>query len=338
MSKKFKIPEPKKKTAGEVAFEWASYMIIVCFLVWLLQTFLSYLFSPFQNAYKRDDVEKKIREDMERKIWRRTRHLELIENDERDPMHQFQLRFLAEPEEYKDDPLTERYLEWYNEWKAGNVLDTGLRWVPPIYDDDGNLNLNFIQYMGLQVKAHLRCGLGRRALFLLTIHNYFPEFTTSFTELEMDIKAYCAELETVGLRKELVGELTGYGLPEELSEYLTDNGGKDIKDQADFLRKCIEFGYSPSTSIVLLEKGIKLGSDKAKVLEEIAQAGLPEEATEAFLKGKLTRSEIHYIAEKMAEQRQEWGLNFYATMPTEELPVYKLYYKEFVKEVRSKHF
>jgi len=31
-------------------------------------------------------------------------------------------------------------------------------------------------------------------------------------------------------------------------------------------------------------------------------------------------------------------LNFYATMPNEELPLYKLYYKEFVKEVRSKHF
>jgi len=324
--------EGPRKTVGDQFIENIAFVLIAGFAAWLIERLITYLFSPIAPISR-----KEVREELERKvvesISKREYRLDRIALNELDPMHQFQVRFIINPEQHKDDPDNEKYYAWYRSWKAGEVIDTTLRWAPPMYDDDGLIKANFLDYLALQKKMHVNTSKGM--WFLLTIHEYYPEFTPSWEGLDEDIVGYRAEVQEVTTKDTLVKEA---GLPKEFIEELDElhlSPGR-IPRAVEFLRTCHEFGYDAITSIVMYDNNVKPGSPEVEVVQKILfTLHLPRKAVTMCLRHEIDSDDLVYLTEKYTEARDLFGSMFYSVPEGHTRPMCYIVFDEYVSELTA---
>ena len=70
-------------------------MLVASFIVYMIQRFFVFLFSPFKNVERIGT-----REYIEERQKTREAYLEAVSEDVNDPMYQFQDRFIDHPENY----------------------------------------------------------------------------------------------------------------------------------------------------------------------------------------------------------------------------------------------
>src|SRR5512135_2655504 len=87
------------KGSGDLLKENLIFFLIAGFVIYAIQRFLAFLYSPFKDE-KATDTRSYISD----KQKAREAYLEAVEEDETDPMHQFQERHVTNPEKYRKDP------------------------------------------------------------------------------------------------------------------------------------------------------------------------------------------------------------------------------------------
>ena len=290
---------PKKSTTAKFK-ENVAFMLVGAFIIYFIQRFFSFLFSPFKSetigTEEYIEERQKARED----------YLDEVAEDESDPMYQFQERFLEHPENHLRDPDNKAYKTWYENWRNGEVPDTYLRWVPDMYNSNGReMRANFIEYMKIQLTLHKKESVLTRMNFLKTIRKYYPEFTATFRGLENDLARYETMVIEETLKKSLTREINKFGLPENLAEYLVeqDLSVEDLRKKAEFVKPLAKKGFSNTTCICAIENN--LNEEEAKVIEHVVvKMELPRRVAIAFLRNEIDSKGLEKVYETAIEVRQ----------------------------------
>ena len=326
MSTSFNPNAHPKKSAGEKFKEDLIFLLIGTFIIYLIQKFFAFLFSPFKAASVNG------RGYIEERQEAREQYMDAIEEDETDPMHQFQLRYIINPEAYKGDADNKAYKDWYEAWKRGEVIDSGLRWAPDMYNRDESMRVSFLKYMKIQWNLHRKAGLRDRMRFLRTIRDYYPEFTATLRGVKNDLARYEMMVKEDNLKETLAREINRFGLPEAIAEYLADrNMSPDqLRQAAEFLKPFVEKGYSESTCICALENNLTL--EAADAVEQIAvKMELPVRVGIAFLKDEISGDDLVEIHKRMLELREDLGTDVFTVREGED----KMYYDVVLDETLS---
>jgi len=284
---------------------------------------------------KPEDIANKIIADFNKRVAKRDAWLARVTADKNDPMHQFQLRFIQK--EVKKDDDNETYFAWYKMWKAGSVLDTQLRWAPSVYAEDGTVRPNFVDYVEIQMDLHKKQSLLTRSLFLSSIRARFPELTPTMDGLKQDIKGYRGETYEADVKAELKVELDKFGLPEALSNYLADKdvAPECLRKEAEFLKKCTEFGCHPEVAVCMLENKVEPDTIGAEVIRSmLLDHMLPDFVVRKVLKGELTPEEITEVADKAASLRENFGLAIFEEDASGNI-MYDELLKNFINELTT---
>jgi len=325
MTKVTDIKPAPAKSARDQFMEGLVLVMIAAFLLWCIEKVFNFLFSSFVPL-DWAKVAAKIEEDFNSRIARRAFRQERFAAQYRDPMHQFQERFILYPEDYRDDPDNERYYGWYRDWKAGRILDTFLRWTPPMYDDEGMIKANFLDYVAMQKKLHQ--GTSRGYLFLLTIRTYFPEFTPTWRGLEEDLAGYRVEahhrlvLQNTDLPQSYLAEAEG----------LVSEGARLDQDLA-FLKRCAEAGYDVATAMTMLENKVEPCTPEVEIIQQVLfTMRLPRKACGILLRHELTAEEMAQVAHDYDNARSLYGLDFYRTREGDTASVNEQIFDTYVQD------
>ena len=285
------------KSAGERLKDDLIYMAIGCIIVNLFSRFIEFITKPLRApTLGPDEISERIEEVSEKKEQARAQYYEEIEADESDPMHQFQLRFLSNVEDYrarKNALENKKIKEWYLAWKRGEILDSGLRWAPEVILNE-KFNPAFINYMKIQYTLHKSASFVQKGLFYRTINKYFPELTPTPRGLAHDLSAIDAMIEERKLENELKEAINKYGLGKELADYLTKANPSKIKEQAEILKVFQDHGFNPKTSICALENNLDIES--ARVIDKVVvDFCLPSRVGLAYLQKQIDENDIMEI-------------------------------------------
>lgn len=332
------LPKPTPgKNLSQQFKENVIYLIVTYFILAVIFGFLKLLFSPFSLS-SREEAEEKIKEMIRDKIRAREKRAEHFENDYNDPMHQFQLRFIDDPDSFKDDPDNAIYEEWFKEWKKGNIIDSNLRWAPSIYEDafSSVMRVSFIDYLKIQLDLHKRSSIANKIRFLQTIEKYYPEFSSSMSGLEEDLAHYEAELTETIVIDELQKEIQKFGLSEDMADYLMDNASAEtLKEKALFLKACTENNITSSAGILALEHNLTI--QDALVIGKIVELGLPARVGLAYLHKELTTSDLNFLVEKMNSVLEDYGTDAFSFIKGTTRTAYDDYLEYYLKDLRHKN-
>jgi hypothetical protein len=311
------------KGSGDLLKENIIFFLIAGFMIYAIQRFFAFLYSPFKDEKATDT-----RSYINGKQKAREAYLEAVEEDETDPMHQFQERYVANPEKYRKDPKNKSYKAWYEDWRAGRVIDTYLRWVPEIYCRKGDMRKGFIDYMKIQLVLHKKASFGTRIKFLRTIQKYYPEFIASMAGLENDLAQYDLMVAEGELKKILAKEINKFGLSEQIAEYLSEQKMKpeELKKAAETIKSFMDKGLCGSTSICAFENG--LDETEAKVIEHVTVVmELPRRIALAYLKDDIDKDGLEALYDKARELRGYEDMDIFAPWKGE-----KSYYDAMLDE------
>lgn len=350
--KKYNTSRPKKSQAEKVRGD-IFFFIIGCFIFYLFERIFSFILSPLQTPSRRE-VKERLMEKTIEKVKAREERLERISNTESDPMYQFSLRFVDQPEKYRDDPDNKVYKEWFEEWKKGNIIDSTLRWAPDIFNNSlDNINFEdylnspinpvFIKYMKIQWALHKKAPLKNRLQFSNTIYKFYPELSPNLKSLENNLAGYEAEYIEKDMVSELQGEIQKFGLPEDISEYLAnkDLTPADLRRAAKLFKSHIENGLSSETCIYAYEHD--LDKDQAVAINMIIkETGLPARVGYAFLKNDLTMEEVLELYSFMEYMSESYGSDLYSVPNGKNKTVYDDFIDtelaRYKKEKRAKKY
>jgi len=296
-------PDPKKDFQRNVLV-----YVIGLIIVGVFAYILDFLLHPFTRNEKADDkaLDKKL-EGIKKRQAARDIRTEALAKDTSDPMNKFQAQCL-------NGKGCKKYLQWFNRWKAGRIIDSGLRWAPDIYDENGSMQINFLKYLKIQIKLHKRDFLGR-VMFLSTVYRYYPEFTATWSGLIRDIAYYESIVMEENLNSELKNEIEIYGLPEEVAEYLADldvtpNG---LKKKAEFLKRCLTLGFNSDQAITMLETGVRPGSREADFMSLVSDKyDLPGKVGLALARQEITEEDISELGMTMKNAMNTYGLDIFS--------------------------
>jgi hypothetical protein len=303
------ITPSKAKTVGESFFENLAFLIVVGFFAVLLERLVSFLFTPFQS-YSRGMFEDLVNKEIENKKSRRARRQEKFDNDESDPMHQYQLRFLTDAENYKRDLDNAVYFAWYKEWKAGNVLDTMLKWAPSVETKMETINPNFLDYLEIQMNLHKKLFGIKNDAFLSNIRHCYPEFTPTFEGIETDLCYYREEVVEEDLHEELHSALAERGLCDELVTYLEEKSlsPTKVKKAMKIFLACQNAGYNARTAIAVYENGIDVTSQGVEVVDNLLnKLHMTRHVCDLFIRQEISGDDLTEICLKVAKMKQTFG-------------------------------
>lgn len=98
------------------------------------------------------------------------------------------------------------------------------------------------------------------------------------------------------------------GLDEDAAEYLAELPESKVREQALYLKKCAEFGYTTSASLCLLRAGVEPGTDVADMAVKLRdKLGFPEFAVDAILRDELSEESFLKLVEDAGEAWETWG-------------------------------
>jgi hypothetical protein len=282
------------KSAGQRLKEDLIYMAIGGIIVTAFNKLLEFIMKPLRAPTLDEDGFNERREKTaEEKEEARAKYYEEIETDESDPMHQFQLRFLSNVEDYKarkEASENKKYKEWYYAWKRGEILDPGLRWAPEI-TKNGKFNPAFVNYMKIQYTLHKSASFIQKRLFYRTLDKYFPELTPNPRGLAHDLSALDSMLEERRLENDLKDAIKKYGLRKELADYLVNADPNKIKEQAETLKVFQDNKFDPKTCICALENNIDV--EGARVIDKVVvDFCLPTKVGLAYLRKQIDENDI----------------------------------------------
>ena len=304
------ITHPRKSVGQQLAGD-VVFLLAACFMAWLVARLVDFILSPFQTTPSWKGTRKKIDADFDRRKAARERRQEAVDLDESDPMHQFQERFLTNPEKYMADSDNAVYYAWYKEWIAGGIIDTVMRWAPFIEDPDtGTVAGNFLDYLNIQVQLHKKVSVTKRMMFLLNVHRCYPELTPTIKGLEEDIVAYRGEVLERGLHSELHNELVSQGLEEDIAEYLenADMPAGRMAKAVRFFLDAKEHGCESDVAICMYEEGVGVEDPMAIAVTKIlGELKLGRKITHMYLTQQLFADDIEYIWEHMEESKEFMG-------------------------------
>lgn len=299
------------------------FVVVAVFIFYLFNSFLKFILSPFKVVTLKEAAEKVNAKIGEKRIARWKRQL----SDPNDPMAQFHLRFVEKPDEYKGDADNEPYYAWFKEWKAGNIIDSDLRWAPSVFDDELEIRPNFIHYMKIQLDLHKKASLVSKMRFFNTISKYYPELSATLRGLEEDLAQYDAELDEAEAEKVLQEEIQAFGLPKDIAEYLaySDLNAKGLRDAALYFKECIEAGASSDIAVCAFENRIKINESSLQIIGHMERLNLPDELGIEVLKGNITPEQLIEIADQADSYR-----DLYDDEPDEE------FYNDILMRYRGK--
>jgi hypothetical protein len=330
-------PSSHKKSFGSQLKSDLIFMIVASFIVYMIQRFFVFLFSPFKAV----DIASRgmtYRDYIEERQKAREAYLEAVSEDVNDPMYQFQDRFIDHPEKYlrhrgKDNKV---YKDWYDNWKKGLVLDTELRWAPEMYTRDDTIRVSFIDYMKIQLVLHRKASYFLKNKFLKTIRAFYPEFTATFRGLESDLARYELSVTEDNLKKELAKEINKYGLPEDIAEYLSeqDLSVEDLRKQAELLKPLVSKGLSKPTCVCALENDLDL--EQAKVVDMIVtKMDLPARVGLAFLREELTSKDLEELYTRVMEAREDLGSKMFTVREGETQTYWNVFIDQLLDNYKS---
>jgi hypothetical protein len=335
----YKTFERPPKTAGERLKENLTFMFVAMITLsifdWIFEIIMKPLRDPILGPA---ELKAKAERLAEQKKQARTEYYERISLDENDPMNQFQLRFLTDVEEYKGKlvvSINKTYKAWYETWRAGIILDSGLRWAPEIILENGNYNSCFIKYMKIQLDLHKHASFLKRILFCNTLNRYYPELSPNLRGLERDLAIMNAKAEEGKLKGELKETISAYGLSEELAEYIVENDSKDIKGVAEKLKEFSNHGLRPRTCICAIEN--KLTLEEAQVINTIAtEFDLPTKVGLAILRKEIAMDDLIELVESMHFACDQHGSDIHTHRDGEDFTLYDELLDEYLKKFKAR--
>lgn len=194
----YRMPTPAPaKSLGEKMGEYIIILIVTNVIAFLLKRFVDFLFLPLASlTATHDGAANRILFRIQKKQLSRDIRRYEISRDADDPMVKYSIRFIEEPDQYKSDPDNAVYLQWFTEWKKGNIADPTLRWAPSCLEPDDTMRRNFIQYLKIQWAIHKKAHFLKKLVILDTVRRYYPELTPTFKGMECDLANY--ETEAIG--------------------------------------------------------------------------------------------------------------------------------------------
>ena len=333
------LPKPSHgKSLSEQFREGITFIIIGSFILYYIGMFFEFLFRPLLSSGSAKETEKRLRDKIRQKQIARETKRAFYKNDVNDPIYQFKLRFIEKPDKYKNDPDTQIYNDWFQEWKNGNILDSDLRWAPDVYDDSNEIRKNFIDYMKIQFNLHKKESFFKRFIFIKTISKYYPEFTASMSGLEEDLYHYDSEITKNNLQRQLRKEINKYGLPDEISEYIIEKDfpANDLEKIAKTFKKYIERDISLDCSIYVFENNITDMDEIRAINDFTEETGLPYRVGLAYLKGQINNNSVERIIKLMSLALESYGPNIFDYIPNEHTTPYDGFIDEYLKEEKEK--
>jgi len=283
------------------------FFIVSFFIFYIFYAFLKFIFSPFKVLSPKEAADKVDAKINEKRNNRWDRKLE----DPNDPMVQFHLRFVEKVEEYKKNPDNEAYFAWFQEWQDGNIIDSELKYAPSVFDEDSlEMRPNFIHYMKIQLDLHKRASLIKRMQFTTTLFRFYPELSANLRGLEEDLAQYDAEISEREAEELLQKEIQAFGLPEPLAEYLAnkDISAAKLREEAMYLKKCMEKCEDPYICITALENKIPSETTSLKIIKRVVEDfKLPERAAIALLKEEIISDDLVNMAVDFDSHRELIG-------------------------------
>lgn len=323
--------EPDRKSAQEEFRDNLILTVVGYFIVYVVASIMDFILNPFG---KEEDIDKKILEKISKKQQARMKRDLCTKYD--DPMNQYHQRFVESPQDFRGDPDNDMYKEWFNEWRAGNILDSDLRWAPSF---EMEITSTFLKYLKRQMNLHAKAPLIRRLLFLNTLHRYYPEFSPSLNYLARDIEKYEASMNQDDVQSKLKSEIEKFGLDETLANYLINKNlsASKLKKTVQSLKQCVEYGYGASTCICLVENNIPLTSDVAKIIHKtVSEIGLPARVGLAYAQKKITIDDMLEMKGYMEAALEIYGLNLYQCANGHEKTVYDDLIDEYMRQYTQK--
>lgn len=307
------LPQPKPgKSISQQFQEGITFVIIGSFIIHYIGMFFEFLFSPLMSSGNPEDIEEKILEKIEQKQNDREIKRILYKRIVNDPMYQFKLRFIKEPDKYNNDPNNNLYNEWFKEWKNGNVIDSHLRWAPSVYERPDKIARNFIDYLKIQWDLHKNT-VFKKWIFYDTINKYYPEFTPSEKGLEKDLAHYELEVNESELQSELQYEIQKFGLPPDIAQYFIEKDipAEELEQTAVFMKQLIEKGIRSDICIYTYENNIT-NVQVAHVINEFVKAtSLPARVGFAFIKQEVNKDDVNKIMETLNFTIETYGKSIF---------------------------
>lgn len=329
------LPKPTPQTSSAERIKAnIIFLIIAGFILYLFSAFLKFIFSPLKVLSPRETADK-VNAKIEGKRLKRLLKRRIDHPD--DPMNQFYLRFIDKPEEFENDPDNELYLEWFETWKKGLVIDSILRWAPDLLDNDGeSIRPNFIQYMKIQLVLHKKASLLQKMQFTNTIFRFYPEFSPTLRGLEEDLAQYESENEEDAAVKELREEIQAFGLSEDLAEYLIekDINAKTLKAEVVILKKWAEKGYNTEACIAAVENDFN-DENAVKIVDIITSEPvcLPTRVAIARIREEIDDDQLNEIIYSIKDLCETWGIDIH----DEAIGTNETHYDQFI-DVKLKEF
>lgn len=304
------IPKEKPMDKGTQAFTQLVGFLVSCVIIFFLERIFSWFVKPLVTTVNPNAV----RDMIEKKQEARDAYLERIASDPADPMYQFQLRCLDKVTEYKKDPDTKVYMNWYQSWKKGLILDSGLRWVPEVYKGE-SFNPKFLEYMRIQYGLHKKASFKNRAKFSQTISKFYPEFSSNLNGLGQDIAQYSESVAKEVIQEALAEEIKKFGLPDTYEEYLSTLSVKEVKKAVPYFQQCAELEYTSEAAILAYEEQLEV-TQEARALDLATKVGLPAYVGLSYLQDEINENEMVELAKYVKTIHEDYdGEELYEIQP-----------------------
>lgn len=294
---KFKshIPEPKAKTAAEMALEYVVFVVGSVFIYYTIVCVLKFIFAPVRYlTMSSDEIEQERLEKAKEKIQNRTRQREVWAHDESDPLNWYVEHCLNKEGSGRN---YSRVLKWHRQWSKGRILDTRMRWAPEVYEgteESRHLSLAFVKYLERQLELHRAAGLMRWAGFAYTLNRFYPEVSVGLDTLKERARV-------ASLGEKLVSEIADIGLSREVAGTLAslDVSGKRLHEIVTKVKALKKKGLTDTglefyiKYYDLMEKSPVISD--VKVLVEIDQLlckGVPDDIIMEYLNGQLSLEDL----------------------------------------------
>jgi hypothetical protein len=327
----FRPTQHKHKSFGKQVKEYIITWIIVSIVCYFIEQFFAFLFSPFKKA-----VGGNTREYIEARQNFREQYLEAVAQDVTDPMYQFQDRFIDHPENYIRNKDNKTYKTWFDNWKKGLVIDSGLRWAPDMYTSDDSIRMSFLDYMKIQLNLHKKASYLDKRRLMKTLREFYPEFTATLRGLENDLARYEALVTEEELKATLAKEIKKFGLPESVAKELAekDLDVDELRKEAEAFKVFSSKGFSNPTCLCAVENG--LTEDEAKVIEHVVvKMELPARVGLAFLRDELNTKNLSSLYEMVMESREALGSDMFTVREGDTDTYWNVYIDELLSVYRS---
>jgi len=301
---------PPKKGIGEQLKEDLFFVIIASVIFYFIVEFFKLLFWPLQYAFMSNwEIEREEEKKADKKKEAREERAKLLTEDPFDPMNCY-LDQVSDPEKYNDGTC----VEWYRRWKKGEIIDSELKWAPPVYNKNGTLKVGFLDYFNIQIylHRHFASWSGRRN-FLLTIRKFYPEISANFNRMSRDIENLRDKSTKEKLEKELLSEIRKIGVPKEYADDLikADLSGNEIRKKAKIIKKCLENEFNGTAIDTILQNGVDPDSGEAHILNEITKNGMSGNVALAFAVGDIDVKELDDLVDTAITVIDLHGLGVY---------------------------